>query len=404
LNRFAALATASFAMLALLLGTGILHLPSAEALPPGGTDLFNVTAQVDVKSRLGSETITLTGTAVIAREAPHMDGDVEVAGLQLTELNLTGTSLLGTISVNESASHISSGELRSQQAGSEFPASSYIDAYIVATAPANPFPTILLHNQTALHLFPRQGGNQVPLHAWPPVGVTYAITPIFGVDNDGDTHVDEDTADDDNDGFVDEDRPGVDPDSPGSGFECAQNPDCDDAEGEDPPADLCPPATAGTPSLCDTDGDGLIDEDPSCIPLFNTGNTNLPYGVCLKDVRITVDSFKTPTPGPVETATIPIETPSGTVTPPGPTSTPSPPTATPPHATATAPASVSGDANCSGAVNAVDVAVVLQKIAALIAAVPCPQQADVNSDGGINAVDASLILQFIAHLIAHLPP
>jgi len=372
-------------MLALLVATGVLPLPPAEALPPGGTDVFNVSAQVDVKSRLGSETFSLSGTAVIARGDPHMEGGVEVAGLELTELNLTGNSMIGAVSVSESASQVSSGELRSlQPPPDQFPASSFIDAFVLVSAPANPSATLLLHNQTALHLIPRQGPNEVSLNAWPPTGVTFALQPIFGVDNDGDTQVDEDTADEDGDGLIDEDRPGMDPG-------CSSDCDTDGLEGEDPPASLCPAATPGAPTLCDPDGDGQIDEDPACIPLLNPANTHLKYGVCITDVRITIDSSKTPIAG------TPTKTPTGTITPPAPTNTLAPPTAT------ATPERV-GDANCSGTVNALDATIVLQKSARLIGAVPCPPQGDANGDGRVDALDATLILQFVARLIGHLPP
>jgi hypothetical protein len=78
------------------------------------------------------------------------------------------------------------------------------------------------------------------------------------------------------------------------------------------------------------------------------------------------------------------------------------PTPTPP-ATPT-PAGAAGDANCSGSVNSIDAAVVLQRTAGLVGSVPCPALADVNGDGQINSLDAALILQFVAGLLGHLPP
>jgi hypothetical protein len=79
--------------------------------------------------------------------------------------------------------------------------------------------------------------------------------------------------------------------------------------------------------------------------------------------------------------------------------TPSPtPTSTPPP-----PECISGDANASGAVNSIDAAVALQRVAGLLDAVPCPPGADVNGDGLVTSIDAALILQFVAGLLAMLP-
>lgn len=79
--------------------------------------------------------------------------------------------------------------------------------------------------------------------------------------------------------------------------------------------------------------------------------------------------------------------------------TPSPtPTSTPPP-----PQCISGDANASGAVNSVDAAVALQRVAGLLGAIPCPPGADVNGDGSVTAIDAALILQYVAGLLASLP-
>ncbi|MCH8161672.1 MAG: dockerin type I repeat-containing protein, partial [Chloroflexi bacterium] len=86
---------------------------------------------------------------------------------------------------------------------------------------------------------------------------------------------------------------------------------------------------------------------------------------------------------------------------PHPTDTPVPPTSTPPPPTST-PVS-SGDANCDGAVDAIDAALVLQRDAGLVSALPCGERADVNGDGLLNSLDAVLILQFAADLIPQLP-
>lgn len=65
---------------------------------------------------------------------------------------------------------------------------------------------------------------------------------------------------------------------------------------------------------------------------------------------------------------------------------------------------LAGDADCSGEVDAIDSAIILQYVAGLIMEVPCPQNAEANYDEDVNAVDAALVLQYIAGLIPILPP
>ena len=262
----------------------------AQALPPAGSDLLPAVATIDTVSQLGAETIVLTGWARIDREAPRLEDGLEVVDLEIVSLSLRGASQIGAISVverlNQDSAYVSAGEIRSQEMGQEFPASSFFDVFVDVTVPLT-FPggdSLVIHNETPLHLTPREDSAEVNLNAWPPLGVIYELEPIFGVDNDGDTLIDEDTADEDGDGLIDEDRPGPDPDTPGSGTECGSNPDCDSQEGEDPPLDYC---IENALALCDDDGDGQMDEDPSCIPLMNAGNVNnMKAGFCVRNLTL----------------------------------------------------------------------------------------------------------------------
>ncbi len=63
-----------------------------------------------------------------------------------------------------------------------------------------------------------------------------------------------------------------------------------------------------------------------------------------------------------------------------------------------------GDADCSGRVDSVDAALVLQFDAGFFDALPCPENADVDQDGAATSIDAALILQFDAGLLSRLPP
>jgi len=147
---------------------------SGRALPPAGTDTLNVSGTVSVTSRLGSETIPLSGTVTIQRGDPRLDGGVEVVDAEIVSMSLTGASLTGPISAIESPTRSSTGQIRSlQPPPDQFPASSFFDVFIQVQVPASPSPTITLSNTTALRVVPRSGGVEVPINAWPPSGVTY---------------------------------------------------------------------------------------------------------------------------------------------------------------------------------------------------------------------------------------
>ncbi len=60
---------------------------------------------------------------------------------------------------------------------------------------------------------------------------------------------------------------------------------------------------------------------------------------------------------------------------------------------------LAGDANCSGVVDSIDAALILQASAQLVDSVPCPLNADVNASGAIDSVDAAIVLQAVAGLI-----
>lgn len=68
------------------------------------------------------------------------------------------------------------------------------------------------------------------------------------------------------------------------------------------------------------------------------------------------------------------------------------------------PKGVIGDADCSGEVNSIDAALILQFVAALVGSLQCGQLADANADAFVDVVDAALILQLDAGIISALPP
>ena len=63
-----------------------------------------------------------------------------------------------------------------------------------------------------------------------------------------------------------------------------------------------------------------------------------------------------------------------------------------------------GDVDCSGAVTSTDAALLLQRVADLIPALPCDKLDDVDENGAVTSTDAAFVLQLVAALIPILPP
>ena len=180
--RPAARARQTLAGLALLglAGLGLLLVATsvADANLTAGTDVLDVSGQVSVTSLLGSETIPLSGTVTIQRSSAQIQGGVYIIDAEIIAMDLAGTSVTGAIAVVESATLVSSGEIRSLQAApAKFPASSFFDAFIVVSLPASPTATVTRRNEVPLHLVPMSGGNEVSLSEWPPLGATYEAVP-----------------------------------------------------------------------------------------------------------------------------------------------------------------------------------------------------------------------------------
>lgn len=166
---------------AVFVAGGLLVERSAQALPPAGIDILNVSGEVQASSRLGSETIPLSGTITVQRDDPRMEGGVEVVDLEVLDISLVGESVTGTVSISryEGEGFDSTGEIRSLQAPpQQFPASSFFDIHLQAEIPFSPLSQpVVLHNEQPIHLVPTSDDGEVPVNAWPPVGVSYHAEP-----------------------------------------------------------------------------------------------------------------------------------------------------------------------------------------------------------------------------------
>jgi hypothetical protein len=165
LPRFFALALLTAGLLVVSWSSGVAH-----ALPPAETDTVDVSGQVSITSRTGQESIALTGTATVQLAAPHTKGSVEANDAEITAISLSGNSITGPVTVTESPSSVSNGEIRSISDGS-FPATSYFNVYAVMVVPASPSPSITLHNDVPIVM------SVAALYGWPPSSATYTATP-----------------------------------------------------------------------------------------------------------------------------------------------------------------------------------------------------------------------------------
>ena len=391
----------------------VLSSRAASALPPAGTDNFGVNAQVAITSLLGSETISFSGSVTITRDAPHSDNGTEVEDFHITDLHLSGLSATGFVSINQSPTVPSNGQLRSLQQQTQFPASSFFDLNIDAAIPASgqgsPVP-FLVHNETALHIVPMSSGSEVSLASWPPFSVKYQQTP---------------------------------------------NPCIHmlNAQIQDPwlPAEICVTNVSvqlGEPNTATSTPGGPTTTATLSTPTASRTSTrtstatrtSTPTRTATRTPTITNTPTITSTPTDTPTLGAPTETPTPTatltptstasatvpasVTPtqaatatptatvnvaPTATTTPTPTTTSTATATLIATATPSptphlaGDANCNNHVDAIDAALILQFAAGLFHSLPCSGAADVNHDGRVNSVDSALILQFVAGLLERLP-
>jgi hypothetical protein len=112
----------------------------------------------------------LTGTVTIDRATPHMKGSVQASDAEITAMNLSGTSVTGQVTITESPSQVSNGEIRAIT-GNDFPATSFFNVYAIVTMPASPNPTITLHNTLPIVF------NNPLIANWPPYNTVYTASP-----------------------------------------------------------------------------------------------------------------------------------------------------------------------------------------------------------------------------------
>lgn len=137
------------ALVTIVLILAMASVPNALCYPPAGTDYINPTTATIELEIIGmfTETITVTGPTTVSRGMPYDPGDGHIKiDTEIISMNLVGTSVhIGPITIIESPSKASTGAIRQQIAGTDFPADSFFDVFVEIQTTLSP-PVHTLHN------------------------------------------------------------------------------------------------------------------------------------------------------------------------------------------------------------------------------------------------------------------
>ena len=165
------LCSVSFALVLILGMSSITYAHQYEGFPPG-YDAFTSTAQVQIQllsppfPPMPPLTVALSGPTTVHRgipsnPCPPCDGRWQIPA-EMVLMNLQGADpMIGPVTVIESPTLVSSGEIRQQVAGHDFPAESFFDVFFeIETVP------MTLFNKTAMRM-------EALIDAIPPLDSTY---------------------------------------------------------------------------------------------------------------------------------------------------------------------------------------------------------------------------------------
>ena len=149
----------------------IASVPNALCYPPAGSDYMEATTatiELQIYGPSGFyEMITATGPTTVSRSDPYDPGDGRIMiDTEIVLMNLVGnSSYVGPITVTESSSKASTGAIKQQAAGVDFPADSFFDVFIEIKS-GLPFPLGTLHNDDPKNM-------TAVIYRIPPLGSTY---------------------------------------------------------------------------------------------------------------------------------------------------------------------------------------------------------------------------------------
>ncbi len=104
------------------------------AFPRAGEDIFPVSiAQIGIDLTLDGIVegdISAEGPFVVVRQDPRPEGGVNVIDVEIVQMELTGSSPLGPVTIRESNTRRSTGQIRARQDFPDFPADSFFDVFV----------------------------------------------------------------------------------------------------------------------------------------------------------------------------------------------------------------------------------------------------------------------------------
>ncbi|MCP4656115.1 MAG: hypothetical protein GY856_11935 [bacterium] len=152
-----------------------LQAPVVAAYPSAGFDRFDSSATVTIDLTLSGgpimANIEVAGRVEIQRSDPYDPGDGRITiDTEITKFQLRGMTDLGPITITESPTLLSTGEIKQQSVGVDYPADSFFDVFVDIDGP-----TGLLYNTAGIHL-------EATIYGIPPLRTDYLPPGIIGVD------------------------------------------------------------------------------------------------------------------------------------------------------------------------------------------------------------------------------
>ncbi|HLE52274.1 MAG TPA: hypothetical protein VI755_09435, partial [Anaerolineales bacterium] len=146
---------------------------TAWAYPSAGVDEFDSSATVTIDLAVSGGPVlkvTVAGPTRIQRGDPVDPGDGRLEiDTEIVSLELHGISPIGPVTIRESAVRASTGSVKQQAAGVDFPADSFFDVFVEIETPVGTF-----HNNDPVRL-------QAEIDSLPPWQAEYTPPAIIGV-------------------------------------------------------------------------------------------------------------------------------------------------------------------------------------------------------------------------------
>lgn len=149
-----------------------------KTYPPAGNDTFDSGAQIEIDLKelgLGIEQILLNGPTTVQRGDPYFppSSDDRTIDTEIISMNLTGDSeKLGPITLRESPSQRSIGQMSQLTPGTDFPADSFFDVFVELDVPN----VGTLHTEQPI----RMDCSALGLQAIPPLFDIFLMQPQAG--------------------------------------------------------------------------------------------------------------------------------------------------------------------------------------------------------------------------------